>query len=216
MPTLLKLILAAIPVAATSSFVTASLVSPDQEPAQEPSHGEFSEAAMMEQMMKLAMPGKEHKEMMETVGNWDTTMRYRMSPDGPWDSASGKAKVQNALGGRYLVEKVSFNMMGMESEGLLIMGFDNLTKKYQAVWLDTMSTRMTYSEGAMDKNGVTEMTGTMVDFITPEGRPYRHVTTRKNKDHILVEMYDAIPESPSQPTPKEATVKVMELEYVRN
>jgi uncharacterized protein DUF1579 len=215
---LLKLILMALPVAATSScsWVTTQVIEPPQEPeavaAQEPA---MSEADMMAAMMALSIPGDEHKELMNGVGNWNTRLRMHMSQDADWIESTGTAKVQKGLGGRYLIEKASFDVMGMKTEGLLILGFDNLTQKYQSMWLDTMTTRMSYAEGVADDQGRVVMTGLMVDSITPKGRGYSHRTTIIDEDHMLVEMFDSIPAKMGDPLPDEPNVKVMEIHYTR-
>ncbi|NQU48133.1 MAG: DUF1579 domain-containing protein [Planctomycetes bacterium] len=214
MNTFLKLVLTAVPVAATTSWVTAEWFVPGQEPVQEPAH-EMDAMAIMDATMKLAVPGKEHVHLAEGVGNWNSVMRMRMDPNGPWTEGKGKSKVQKALGGRYLVEKVEYEFMGMKTEGLLVMGYDNLTKKFQSVWMDSMSTGMTYSEGVMDKDGVMEMFGTMRDVVSPKGRPFSHRTIPIDDDHFKLEMFDTIPAKPGAPMPKKPNVKVMELEYSR-
>ncbi|MAW60987.1 MAG: hypothetical protein CMJ94_09140 [Planctomycetes bacterium] len=214
MKTLLQIILTAVPVAATSSWITSEL----QEPvAQEPGKAihEMSEMEVMELMMKMGAPGEEHKQLAKSAGKWDVTMGMRMSPDAPWEYSKGSSKITMIMGGRYMVEQTTFEMMGMETKGMLVQGFDNLSKKYQTMWIDSFGTRMMLSEGERVGKDQIVYRGTMKDFVTPEGRPYKYVITEKSDDHTIMEMYDTIPETPEAPMPKEPNVVVMKMEYKR-
>ena len=173
----------------------------------------------MMQYMALGQPGEAHEKMMVGVGEWDTITKMKTAPDEPWTEGTGHTKVQKALGGRFLIEKVQYNFsfggMNTKTNGILIMGYDNFTKKFQSMWIDSMSTGMFYSEGEMDENGVLELSGTMRDMMSPDGRQFLMRSVPKDKDHFTLEMYDSIPASPSDPMPKKPNVKVMEIEYSR-
>lgn len=160
-----------------------------QEPGQEP----MDEAAAMMKMMELAAPGKQHQQLMARAGDWTVAARMRMGPDAPWSDMEMKVKSQAALGGRWLIHKVSGSMGGMPFDGLQIEGYNNLKQQYEALWTDSMSTWFVTSAGQMDEHGALEMKGVMVDFVTPEGRPYRSVTTYQDADHFRTVMYDTIP-----------------------
>lgn len=214
MKTLLQIILTAVPVAATSSWITSEMQEPaGQEPAK-PVH-EMSEMEIMQLMMEMGAPGEHHKAMAKSAGKWDIKMSMRMAPDAPWEVSEGSSKITMTMGGRYMVEQTTFNMMGMESKGMLVQGYDNLSKKYQTMWIDSWGTRMTLAEGTEVKPGVIEYHGTMKDFVTPDGRPYMFRVTTKDDDHTLFEMYDTIPETPEAPMPEKPNVMVMKMEYTR-
>ncbi len=222
MKLLVQTLLTAIPVAAVSSWLTTEWTTSPQEPVQEPADASIHEMTpeeMMMEYMKMGQPGKEHAKMMEAVGEWDTVTKMKTAPDAPWTEGTGHTKVQKALGGRFLIEKVQydFNFGGMKSktDGILIMGYDNFTKKYQSMWIDSMSTGMFYTEGVEDENGVLELKGMMRDMMSPDGRQFLMRSVPKDKDHFTLEMYDSIPASPTDPMPAEPNVKVMEIEYTR-
>ena len=98
---------------------------------------------------------------------------------------------------------------------MLVQGYDNLSKKYQTMWIDSWGTRMTLAEGTEVKPGIIEYHGTMKDFVTPDGRPYMFRVTTKDDDHTLFEMYDTIPETPEAPMPEKPNMMVMKMEYTR-
>lgn len=179
--------------------------------AQEPADAQMSPEAIQEimvKMMEAAQPGEEHAKLMAMAGEWETKIKMRMNPTGPWENHVGHSKIQKALGGRYIIEKFSadLGMMG-QFDGLLILGYNNLTEEFNSVWLDTMSTWPMFAHGGYDDDGNIPMHGLMKDVITPEGRPYRHVTIPVDDDHYITKMYDTIP--------PQGDVLVMEIEYTR-
>lgn len=180
--------------------------------SQEPADAEMSPEemqAIMMQMMEKAQPGPEHKKLQALAGEWTTEIKMRMGgPDSPWENHTGHSKIQSALGGRYLIEKFTaeLGMMG-KMEGLLILSYNNLTEEYESIWMDNMSTWPQCASGGINEEGATELKGKMRDVITPEGRPYRHVTHPVDENHYFTKMYDTIP-----PT---GDIQVMEIEYTR-
>ena len=137
-------------------------------------------------------------------------MSMQMAPDAPWVVSEGKSNIQMIMGGRYMSELTNFEMMGQQVEGRLLQGFDNVSKKYQTVWIDTTGTRMMIAEGTEVKPGIVEYHGTMKDFMTPEGRPYMYHVTTKSNDEVLMEMYDSNPEAPDAPM-----AMILKMEYTR-
>lgn len=186
------------------AFAVAALVACNApQPAPEP----MDEAAAMMKMMELAAPGKQHQQLMSRAGDWTVAARMRMAPDAPWSDMEMKVKSQAALGGRWLISKVSGDMGGMPFDGLQIEGYNNLKQQYEAYWTDSMSTWFVSTAGQMDEQGALEMKGMMVDFVTPQGRPYRSVTTFQDADHFRTVMYDTIPPA--------GDVEMMTLEFSR-
>jgi len=180
--------------------------------SQEPATPEMSPEemqAMMMKMMESAQPGEPHKKLTSFAGEWTTKIKIRMGgPDSPWEHHTGHSKIQSALGGRYAIEKFTaeLGMMG-KMEGLLILGYNNLTGEYESIWMDNMSTWAQHATGVVNEEGATELKGKMRDVITPEGRPYRHVTHPIDEDHYITKMYDTIPPV--------GDIQVMEIEYTR-
>jgi len=157
---------------------------------QAPQEG-LSEEEMMAKMMELATPGAEHAALTKRVGSWTHDFKMRMSPDQPWMETPGSSEVSALLGGRFVLEKVSMNLMGMPFEGLQINGYDKLKGEYTSLWMDSMSTWAITSRGKADDKGVVELKGTMIDVAGE--RAFRSVVTPKGDDELMVEMYDTIP-----------------------
>ena len=148
---------------------------------------------LMQEMMRLGTPGEPHKNLASLVGEWDLAFKLRMGPDQPWTDSRGTASFKSVLGGRYIIETVKGEFMGMPFEGMQIMGYNNFSKKYTAIWLNTSTTWPMTSTGTASDDGKTiTYKGTIVDHITPKGRAFRSVVKNESKDKTLIEMYDTI------------------------
>lgn len=150
----------------------------------------MSEADAMKRMMELATPGPEHAALMRQAGTWDQHYKMRWAPDAPWQESSGTSTSHPILGGRYLMEEVSFTMDKMPIQGIQILGYDNMTGEYTSQWADTMGTWWTMSRGKKDKDGVIHMTGSMSDMAGT--RPFRMIVKPHGDNACDVEMYDTI------------------------
>ena len=194
----LKLSLALGLVVAGTSYVTASIIRTQDQPD---AGGFGMDAEMMKKAMELAAPGEQHAKLMKLAGSWEQQLKFRMGPDAPWIEATGTAQSKAILGGRYLQEDVSFDMMGMPVQGLSMLGFDNLKKEYISFWADSMGTWWVTARGKETKEGTVEFKGTMVDLAGE--RPYRMVVHHREDGSIFTEMFDTIPPA--------GDVKVMEI-----
>ncbi len=150
----------------------------------------MSEEEAMARMMELATPGPEHAELAAHAGTWTVQYKYRWSPDAPWESAAGSVTSKPVLGGRYLMEEHSMEMMGMPMQGLLFLGFDKQSGEYTSLWMDSNSTWWVEARGKESPDGVTNLTGTMKDIAGE--RPYRMKTWTKADGTVENEMYDTI------------------------
>ena len=186
MNTALKLSLGAIALVGGTVLVTAAALRP-----QDKGEAPGMDPEMMQKMMELATTGDEHKQLAKLAGAWEQTYKFRMSPDMPWMETKGTSEVKSVLGGRYIMDTIKFDMMGMPMEGLQILGYDKMKKEYISFWADSMSTWWVTSRGKAAADGTIEMKGTMVDVAGE--RPFRMVIRPKSEDLHEVEMYDTIP-----------------------
>lgn len=129
-----RLTVGAMALVAVTAFAADTLVSARSQdaPAKGGDAGMGMDPAMMADMMKLAMPGKEHAELMKGAGQWENTMRMRMGPDAPWMDVKGTMKASSMLD-RYLLQESEFNFMGMPMKGVNIIGFDNSTGEFTSM-----------------------------------------------------------------------------------
>ncbi len=159
----------------------------------------------MEAMMKAAAVTEHHKKLWEEVGDWTTETSILMGPKTM--KSTGTATIEKVLGGRFIRIHDKGVMMGMPVEGIVYVGYDNLKGKHISLNMSTMATNWSTAEGDRAGN-VTNYKGTMYDAMTPKkGRPYRAVVTNKDKDHMILDLYDTMPDG--------VEFKVMSVAYTR-
>jgi len=147
---------------------------------------------MMKKWMEIASPGPEHKAMEGWAGEWDVASKWRMAPDAPPTESKGTSKVHPILGGRFMQEDHSGEMMGMPFTGIGITGYDNMKKKYVSFWIDSGGTGMFTSEGTADSSGkVLTFEGKMDDPMTGEkDKPMKFIVRIVDANKHTFEMHD--------------------------
>ncbi len=111
--------------------------------------------AMMELWQKLAMPGEPHKLFATLAGRWATTSKEWMEPNTPPMESTGTATMKMLLDGRFLYKDFNGKMMGQPFNGIGINAYDNVTKKYVTIWMDSLSTGIFIMEGTASLDGKT-------------------------------------------------------------
>jgi hypothetical protein len=169
-----------------------------------------SQEEMMKRWEESMTPGPAHKNFEQFVGKWDAESKIWMNgPKGETSVSKGSAEYTLALGGRYLQQEFSGEMMGQPFNGVGYTGYDNFGKKYVSFWIDNMSTAMSTMEGSMDKEGKTlTMWGKMDEPSTGEkGKRVKYVVRVVDKDKHVFETYDVTSYGEKQP--------VMVITYTR-
>lgn len=110
---------------------------------------------MMAVYEKLAVPGAPHRLLETLAGAWTTRTTAWMDPGQAPATGTGTCRQTMLLGGRYLQQEYAGEMMGKPFEGVNLLGYDNFTKKYQSVWIDSMSTGIYSFEGTASADGRT-------------------------------------------------------------
>lgn len=152
-------------------------------------------------------PGEPHQEFAQMAGNWNVETKTAMAPEGELMPGTATAKSRTILGGRWLMEEFTSDFMGQKFEGVLLLGYDNLKQEYVSIWLDSMSTWPSIARGQRNAEGEMEQCGTMFDVISPNGRPYKHISRQVSENQMHARMVDTLPDG------REWTV--MEMAYTR-
>lgn len=154
-------------------------------------------APTQEEMMKrweAAMtPGDAHKKLEAFVGKWDVEVKdWTSGPKGEPTVSKGSAEYTMALGGRYLQQEFTGDMMGQKMNGIGYTGYDNTKKKYVSFWIDNMGTAMSTMEGSMDKEGKSlVMWGKMDDpAMGKKDEKVKYVMRVESPDKHVFEMYN--------------------------
>jgi hypothetical protein len=144
--------------------------------------------AMMEVWQNLATPGEPHKLLASRAGSWTTKSRHWMEPDKPPMELAGSCERKMILGGRFLQEEFSGEIMGKPFTGIGVIGYDNQHEKYVSTWMDTMSTGIHFLEGTASRDGKTiSLEGPFDDPTRGPGK-WHLVTKIVNKNTEVAEM----------------------------
>ncbi len=166
-------------------------------------------AAMHEKWMKASTPAEGHMMLQPTIGRWNVTSKMWMNgPKGEVTESAGKATNSWTLDKRFVMMEYEGNFNGQDFEGIGYTGFNNMTKKYESTWMDTMCTQMMNSTGTMDKTGkILTQKGTSFDPMLGVSVKNRMVTSIISNDEHRFEMYST--------APGKREAKVFEMTYVR-
>jgi hypothetical protein len=158
----------------------------------------------MEAMMKAGAPGAQHKLLEQFEGTWIAEVK-EFGTDGSVKSTSpGTMNCKMMFGGRYLHSEFESSFGGMTFKGAGTIGYNNLEKRVESTWVDSMSTQTMYMTGQWDAAGkVLTLTGECVDPTTSQRTTMKEVSTWSGKDACVQEMFDG------------KGVKVMEISYKR-
>ncbi|HNR37401.1 MAG TPA: DUF1579 domain-containing protein [Acidobacteriota bacterium] len=164
--------------------------------------------AMMAAYARYGEIGKEHRLLHQRAGTWDVTVRMWATPDSPAEESKGTSDCSQIMGGRFILEKFESMVMGQPFSGLGLIGFDNIKKKYVAIWIDSMSTGIMASEGAPAADGKSiEYVGDLPDPVANKYRLQRAVEYEEDADHRRMEAFDVGPDG--------KPFRSMEMVYIR-
>ena len=163
--------------------------------------------AEMEAYVKAGTPGAPHTAMAATAGTYEVKAKSWQAPGGPANEEKGTATRSMVLDGRVLVEEFKGSMMGMPFTGHGMRGYDNVTGKYWATWMDSMSTGLMLSQGTCDAKNTCTFTGSWNDPIKKTPVTSRMTSRWTSPTTEVFEMYG--------PGRDGKEFKMMELTYTR-
>ena len=208
--TLALVLFALVPTFITAPARAAGKQAGDIEAAAAAQKKQDAQKEMMKKYMEYATPGAPHATLKSMVGNWRYHTKMWEAEGAPAQESDGTSKMTMIMGGRYLQQNAKGKAMGMDFEGMGLIGYDNVQKQFQTTWIDSMSTGMMHGAGAYD-----DATKTLNDqgtFTCPmsqnPARTFRTEWKMTDKDHSVFSMF-----SPDLASGKE--YKMMELAYTR-
>ena len=145
--------------------------------------------AIMEIYKKAGTPGAPHELFASLEGSWTTKTKSWMEPGKPPRESAGTCEQKLLFGGRYLQQEYAGDMMGEAFKGINILGFDNHTKKYLSVWIDSMSTGIYFFEGTASKDGKTITQESRYDDPVKGPTVWRSVTKIRGDNTLEYVMY---------------------------
>lgn len=151
------------------------------------------DAAGMQAMMTAMTPGEHHDHLKKLTGNHTYTMKMYMDPAAPPMESTGTRSAKMILGGRFLEETYTGTMMGMQFEGIGLMGYDNVNKQYVGTWIDNMGTGIMDMHGSCEKGSWT-MIGEGTDPATGKKMTTRNVMKLVDENTFTMEMFGPGPD----------------------
>jgi hypothetical protein len=96
---------------------------------------------------QLSKPGPSHKLLSGFVGNWSVEVEFWSSADTKGEVSQGNSRIVEILGGRFLEEHFVGRLGSEGYAGLGIIGYDNGSRLFKSVWIDSLNTALTTSDG---------------------------------------------------------------------
>ncbi len=161
---------------------------------------------------EMGRVGENHAWLDFMTGSWQTEVKFWQGPGEP-QTSTGTAECHWILDKHYIRLEYSGEAEGQPFHGESTVGYDNVTKRYESLWIDGMSTNQSFTNGTREGDVVT-LTGTVP---TPWGpTPERDVLTKLSPDEWTVEAYWTMPQPGTKEGAGEETEqKIMELRYRR-
>lgn len=162
-----------------------------EKPAAAP--GGMSEADM-KAMESAGKPGPEHEGLAKFAGDWTFVNRAWMAPGTPPMESTGTMHGEATWGGRYLVEDWKGDMMGQPFEGRGVNAYNNVAKRYENTWVDSMGTGIWFSTGTCDAAGVCSYSGDGWDPVSGQKMNMRSVISWVDAATFKMQMYGPGPD----------------------
>ena len=144
-----------------------------------------------------ATPGKMHEHLKQDVGVWSGKNTMWMAPGAEPVVTDSTSTITPVFDGRFFRAELKGEMPGLGPyDGLMISGYDNITKKFVATWIDNVSTSMAQGEGELSKDGKT-LTWTFTCNCPLQTKPMtmRQIETVTGPGKKTVEMFGPEPKS---------------------
>ena len=144
----------------------------------------------MKAWMEYMTPGKMHKMIAESNGEWKEEITLWMTPGAPPTTTSGSCENKMIMGDRYQESTHKSEMNGMPFEGTGILGYDNAKKVFVSSWIDNMGTGIMHMEGKWDeKTNTVHFTGKTVDPMSGKDLAVREEFKMISNNSQTMEMY---------------------------
>jgi len=158
--------------------------------ASAPQQSQQDQQKAMEAYMKMMATNENHAYLAKFAGEWNVTTTAWMQPGAPPQKSQGTSQTEMILGGRFLKMHFKGTMFGQPFEGIQIVGYDNMKKKYVTFWIDSTSTAFFLTEGALDEAGKTMTeTGLWPDPMTGGTMGVKGVTKMISPNEYTYEMF---------------------------
>lgn len=163
---------------------------------------------IMAAYMAAGAVGEHHGHLEAFVGTWDATSTFWNAPDEPPMEANGVMVNEMTLGGRFLKQSYTSEIMGQDFEGHSLWGYSNNDECYKSIWIDNMTTDLTFSTGYCSEDHKTfTMMGSQTNPMFGNREQYEDVCKIDDDNHHSFIRYMILEDG--------SKVKSMEIVYTR-
>lgn len=122
---------------------------------------------------EMPQPTAEHNALLEKVGRWNVHCTYFMDPSQP-PMENEAVETIEACGAFWTISNFEASWLGMPFNGRCTNGYNPMTGKYVATWIDSMMPHMFVMEGGYDAdNKILSMTCEGPHMATGQNTTYR-------------------------------------------
>jgi hypothetical protein len=145
-----------------------------------------NDAAIVQAIETAITPGEGQKKLDAMIGTFAVKIQTWATPSAIPVESQATSISSWVLDGRYVQSMLSGYVNGAPFNGIGYMAYDNVTKTYQAAWMDTGSTGITWYTGAMDASGKSAiMKASVANPVTAKATPLElHVTLDGHGNHV--------------------------------
>lgn len=149
----------------------------------------------MSNKFETSLENGSHQQLHSLTGDWEGMTRTWFEPDKLADESPMTGTMRPVLGGRFILHEYKGSMQGKPFEGIVIMGYNIGSGKFEAAWVDSfhMSTGIMFSEGGQ--------TDSLFSVLGSYGGPepaqkwgWRTEVTVENPDKIIITAYNITPD----------------------
>lgn len=142
----------------------------------------------VEAMAKAAEPGEAHLRLCARAGAYATHTRMWPQPGGTPMETEGSARLSTVLGGRFLLEESPLAVSGQPLSGMRLWGYNNGSKRYEAIWIYDQSTAVMTMTGTSTDGGATVHFTAKFDNEVGGTDELEVVRREIDADHFVVEL----------------------------
>jgi hypothetical protein len=139
-------------------------------------------------------PGPEHRALEFMIGEWDAAVKATPAPGTPATTTMGTEKNEWVLNNRFVQSHYTGFMNNAPFNGIAYMGFNDATKKYESIWMDSNSSGIMLMTGDLDAKTHTMTFSGDGEDPTGTKKHYRSITKIESNDKFVFSMMDTGPD----------------------
>ena len=133
------------------------------------SETDLTDQALRQAAKQAASISVFHKKIRKIKGKYDEAIKWWRAPGAAPDESSAWANTDWEVEGRFMIQRIEGRWLGSPFKGIAILGYDNATEEFTAVWMDNLGSNMMFSRGkAYESCETITMRGQHLDIITGE------------------------------------------------